>query len=71
MHGLKEEIRAELKVSQFRTLLAMMDKALELEERNRAWKEGGVGSFHKGLGQTKGALPCRPLSLTRAVGGSG
>ena len=44
---LKEEIQAELKVGQFRTLSAMMDKALELEERNGAWREGGVSKFVK------------------------
>ena len=36
LHGLKEEIRAELKVNQFRSLNALMDRALELEERNVA-----------------------------------
>ena len=44
-----------------------MDKALELEEHNLAWKEGGVGSFYKGLGQTKGSLRSRPLSLAQAL----
>ena len=41
LHNLKEEIRAELNVNQFRSLNALMDKALELEERNVAWR--GVG----------------------------
>ena len=43
LHGLKPEIQAELKVSQFRSLTTLMDKALELEERNLAWRERGHG----------------------------
>ena len=70
LNGLREEIQAKLKVSQFWTLSTMMDKALELEERNLAWKEGGVGSFHKGLGHFKGVLPSRPLGPIRSTGGS-
>ena len=48
--GLKEEIQAELMVGQFRTLSTLMDRALELEERSGAWKEGGVSKFLKGGG---------------------
>lgn len=70
LNELKEEIQAELKVSQFRTLSSMMDKALELEERNLAWKERGLGSFQKGLSHSKGILPSRPLGLIRSMGGS-
>ena len=39
LNGLREEIQAKLKVSQFRTLATVTDKALEQEERNLAWKE--------------------------------
>ena len=48
LHGLKPKIQAELKVSQFRSLTALMDKALELEERNQAWREGGIAGFPRG-----------------------
>ena len=36
LNGLKNGIQAKLKVSQFKTLAALMDKDLELEERNLA-----------------------------------
>ena len=45
LHGLKHEIQAKLKVSQFQTLAALMDKASELEDQNLAWKEGSMGNF--------------------------
>ena len=70
LNGLKEGIQTKLKVSQFWTLSTMMDEALELEERNLAWKEGGVGSFHKGLGHDKITSPSKPLGITWSMGGS-
>ena len=51
LHGLKIEIQAELKVSQFQSLIALMDKVLELEDRNLAWKERDMGHFPRGYFQ--------------------
>ena len=70
LSGLKEEIQAELKVNQFRTLSAMMDKALELEERNGVWKGGGVSSFMKGGGSSRFNPTSRVLGIARQGEGS-
>ena len=61
LHDLKPKMQAKLKVSQFRTLTALMDKASELEDRNMAWKEGGVENFPRGGGTFKGATLLAPL----------
>ena len=71
LSGLKEEIQAELKVCQFRTLLAMMCKALELEERNGAWREGGVSKFVKGGGNSKVNPTYRASRIARQGESSG
>ena len=71
LSGLKEEIQAELKVGQFRTLSAMMDKALELEERNGAWREGGVSKFVKGGGNNRVNPVYRAPGMSRQGESSG
>ena len=54
LNGLKNEIQAKLKVSQFRTLSALMYKVLELEVWNQARREGGIGMFNRWGGNFKG-----------------
>ena len=56
LHGLRLKLQVELKVSHFWSLAILMDKALELEEQNMAWRVGGVGAFHKGGGSSKGLM---------------
>ena len=70
LSGLKEEIQAELKVGQFRTLSAMMDKALELEERNGASKEGRVSQFVRRGGSSRTYQQYKGPVITRSGGGS-
>ena len=67
LNGPREEIQAELKVSQFRTLNDLMDKAQELEERNLAWKEGGVGNFQWSGGIPRVVTSYKFPSLTKAA----
>ena len=40
-NGLKEEVKAELKVTKFETLADLMDQAIAIEARNSAWRETG------------------------------
>lgn len=47
-----------------------MDKALELEERNQAWREGGMAGFLKGGGNSRSIQPYQAPVSTRMVGGS-
>ena len=69
LNGLREENQAELKVGQFRTLAALMDKALELEERNLAWKEEGVGNFQRSGGVSKGVTSYKSSGLVKKIAG--
>lgn len=65
LHGLKEEIRAELKVNQFRSLNALMDKTLELEERNVAWRGAGLVFGPKVGSSAKPPMSYRAPNLLR------
>ena len=46
-----------------------MDKALELEERNLAWKEGGVGNFQRSGGVSKGVTSYKSSGLVKKIAG--
>ena len=46
-----------------------MDMAIELEERNLAWKEGGEGNFQRSGGVSKGTASYRSPRMTRTVAG--
>ena len=46
-----------------------MDMAIELEERNLAWKEGGVENFQRSGGVSKGTASYRSPRMTRTVAG--
>lgn len=46
--GLKDEIQADLKLYEARTLSELMDKALLLEEKNAALMKGGLSSRERG-----------------------
>ena len=60
MNGLKKEVRAEMTVGEFRNLTAMMDRALELEQRNLAWVDAGVHPGMRGAGgPSRGPGPFR------------
>ena len=70
LYRLKSELQAEFKVGQFRSLTALMDKALELEERNLAWRDGGIRVFHRGGGSSKGVVPNLVPGALKVGGGS-
>ena len=70
LHGFKLEIQAKLKVSQFRSLTALMDKVLDLEDQNLAWKEGGKRHFPRGGGTFQGPTLPRAPGVTKAVLGT-
>ena len=60
MNGLKKEVRAKMTVGEFRNLTAMMDRALELEQRNLAWVDAGVYPGIRGAGgPSRGPGPFR------------
>ena len=66
LNGLKKEIRAEMKVGAFPSLNAMMDRALELETRNLAWRDAGVNPGMKGVGgPSKGPTQFRAQNWVR------
>ena len=71
LQGLKLKIQAEHKVSQFHSQTALTDKALELEERNHAWREGGIASLPRGVGSSQSSQPYQALVPTRMLGGLG
>lgn len=72
LNGLKKEIRAEMKVGAFSSLNAMMDRALELETRNLAWRDTGVNPSMKTLdGPSKGPTHFRDQNwVCNSPGGS-
>lgn len=55
LNGLKEEIRAELKLHEPRSLAEIMDRALLLEEKNLAFQKG------KGVTKERGEWGAEPL----------
>ena len=49
LNGLKEELRAELKVFELETLFELRECVLLLEERNMMWKRSGVSRESEGV----------------------